>query len=73
MPGWGPKCPSQKSQEQFGLSGMGWDLAELLPLFLRELCRLRCHLLSAEEEGKSVVCWGGMLGLCLCWAQESHQ
>lgn len=37
------------------MRGVGWVKAELLPLFLRELYRLLCHLLSAEEEGKSVV------------------
>lgn len=44
------------------MSGPGWATAELLPLFLRELCGLRCHLLGAEEEGKLVLCaWGSVL------------
>ena len=35
------------------MRGLGWVIAELLPLFLRELYRLLGHLLGAEEAGKS--------------------
>lgn len=49
---WCPKCPHL--EEAGAGERPGWVKAELLPLFLRELYRLLSHLLSAEEEGKSL-------------------
>lgn len=68
VPGWVLSGPVRVGNS---LGGVAW-VAQLLPLFLRELCRLCCHLLRPEEEGESgVFAWGCAVTVACARLEES--